>query len=142
MTPPFTRGVFRPARPGVLARRAGSRRAARHALPDRGAVTAEVALALPAVVLVLAVVLVTVAAGGAQLRCTDAARAGARAAAIGEPVEEVRAVARRVAGEGAVVVVRADAGWVEVEVSTSVPGAWFTGGRLAVTGTATARAEP
>jgi hypothetical protein len=105
-------------------------------------VTAELALGLPAVVLVLAVVLVTVAAGAAQLRCADAARAGARAAAIGEAPAEVRAAAGRVAGEGARVTIRPDGEWVTVEVSTTAPGAWFTGGRLTVRGSATAWVEP
>lgn len=104
--------------------------------------TAELALALPAVVLVLAVVLVTVAAGAAQLRCVDAARAGARAAAIGEAAGEVTAVVRRVAGERALVSVQEDGAWVTVTVSTTAPGAWFTGGRLTVRGSATAWVEP
>lgn len=104
--------------------------------------TAELALGLPAVVLVLAVVLVTVAAGAAQLRCVDAARAGARAAAIGEAPAEVRAAAARVAGDAAQVSVRPDGDWVTVVVSTSVPGSWLTGGRLAVRGSATAWVEP
>lgn len=109
---------------------------------DRGAVTVELALGLPAVVLVLAVVLVTVAAGAAQLRCVDAARAGARAAAIGEPPAEVRAAAARVLGDAGQVTVRSDGEWVTVVVSTSAPGAWFTGGRLTVRGSATAWVEP
>ncbi|MBC7292325.1 MAG: TadE family protein [Actinotalea sp.] len=99
-------------------------------------------MALPAVVLVLALVLVTVAAGAAQLRCVDAARAGARAAAIGEPAAGVRSAAVRVVGEGARVEVHQDGDWVTVTVSTTAPGAWFTGGRLAVSASATAWAEP
>jgi phenylpyruvate tautomerase PptA (4-oxalocrotonate tautomerase family) len=94
------------------------------------------------VVLVLAVVLVTVAAGAAQLRCVDAARAGARAAAIGEASAEVRAAAARVAGDAAQVSVRSDGDWVTVVVTTAAPGAWFTGGRLTVRGSATAWVEP
>ncbi|WP_211260128.1 TadE family type IV pilus minor pilin [Actinomyces radicidentis] len=47
-------------------------------------VTAETAVAMPAVVLVLVLVLSGVSAGVTQLRVTDAARVAARAAAIGE----------------------------------------------------------
>jgi secretion/DNA translocation related TadE-like protein len=66
-----------------------------------GSVTAEVAIALPAVVLALVVVLAVGAAVSAQLRCVDAARAGARAAARGQPPAEVSAFARRIAPAGA-----------------------------------------
>lgn len=135
------RGAARPASLlGVGPRRAG--RGAGRLDRDRGAVTAEVALALPAVVLVLAVVLVTVAAGAAQLRCADGARAGARAAAIGESPAAVRAAAQRVAGDEAHVLVQPDGRWVTVVVSTAAPGGWFTGGRLTVRGSATAWVEP
>lgn len=109
---------------------------------DHGAVTAETAVALPAVVLVLAVVLTTGSAGVARLRCLDAARAAARVAAIGEADAGVAAVAERVAGGGATASVHRDGTWVEVTVTRSVPGSWFTGGRLTVSGSATAWAEP
>ncbi|WP_456847646.1 TadE/TadG family type IV pilus assembly protein, partial [Cellulomonas sp. P5_C6] len=51
---------------------------------DRGSVTAELAVGLPAVALLLVAVLTVGAAAVAQTRCTDGARAGARAAALGE----------------------------------------------------------
>lgn len=47
-------------------------------------VTAEIAVTMPAVVLVLVLVLSAVAAGTTQLRVTDAARVAARAVAAGE----------------------------------------------------------
>ena len=50
-------------------------------------VTAETALSLPAVVLVLLIVLAAVSAGVTQLRVADAARTAARQAAIGEQGE-------------------------------------------------------
>ena len=109
---------------------------------DRGAVTAELAIALPAVVLVLAVLLVTGAAAATQLRCADAARAGARVAALGQGDAQVAEVARRVGGATLVVAVERADPWVEVVVSTSTAGAWFTGGRLAVSASATAWVEP
>jgi TadE-like protein len=48
-------------------------------------VTAEIAVALPAVLIVLALVISVGRALTAQVQCIDAARAGARLAARGEP---------------------------------------------------------
>ena len=59
-------------------------------------VTAETALSLPAVVLVLLMVLAAVSAGVTQLRVADAARTAARQAAIGQ--EDYAGAAQRVAG--------------------------------------------
>lgn len=109
---------------------------------ERGSVTAELALALPSVVLVLAAVLLTAAAAGVRLQCAEAARAGARAAAIGVDDAAVAAVARQVAGSGATVTVRRDPPWVEVTVTGSVPGSWLSGGDIGLVGVATAWSEP
>src|SRR5205085_12627019 len=68
---------------------------------QRGSVTAEFGVALPAFVLVLALGLGAVAAATAQLRCVDAARAGARAVARGETVAAAIAAARAAAAGGA-----------------------------------------
>jgi len=109
---------------------------------ERGAVTAELAVALPAVVLVLVALLTLAAAAGAQMRSADAARAGARAAALGEDDAAVRSTAAHVAGDGATVaVVRGDP-WVEVTVSTPVVGGWFATSPLRASGQAVARVEP
>jgi hypothetical protein len=105
-------------------------------------VTAELALALPAVVLVLAVLLVTASATSSQLRYADAARAGARVAALGQDDVEVAAVARRVAADDVAVRVQRDGTWVTVEVSGDLPGSWFTGGALRLSARATAWCEP
>ena len=59
-------------------------------------VTAETALSLPAVVLVLLMVLAAVSAGVTQLRVADAARTAARQAAIGR--QDYAGAAQRVAG--------------------------------------------
>lgn len=59
-------------------------------------VTAETALSLPAVVLVLLMVLAAVSAGVTQLRVADAARTAARQAAIGQG--DYAGAAQRVAG--------------------------------------------
>jgi hypothetical protein len=65
-------------------------------------------VALPALVVVLAVALWGVSAAAAQVACVDAARAGARAAARGEPQAEVRAAVRRAAPSQARVVLSRD----------------------------------
>jgi Flp pilus assembly protein TadG len=64
---------------------------------QRGSITAETAVAFPALVVVLATALWGVSAAAAQVACVDAARAGARAAARGEPQTKVRAAVLRAA---------------------------------------------
>lgn len=94
---------------------------------ERGAVTVELALGLAGVVVLLGLVLLLTSAATAQLRCAEAARAGARAAALGQEDPAVLDVARRSAGaEARVEVVRAD-GWVTVTVGRSVAGSWHLG---------------
>ena len=88
--------------------------------PDRGSVTAETALLLPVLLVVLAAAVWVLAALSAQLRCVDAARAGARDAARGETAEVVRATAQRLAPSGAVVVAEPDDDMVEVRVTAEV----------------------
>jgi hypothetical protein len=108
---------------------------------DRGSVTAELAVLLPVVVAMLVVLLGLASAASAQMRCADAARAGARAAALGDEDGSVAEVSRRVAGSGsAVSVARAD-GWVVVRVDRSLT---IVGLRLGLTvhGEAATREEP
>lgn len=113
-----------------------------HESADRGSVTAEFAVVLPAVVAVLVVALVVASAALANLRCADAARAGARAAAIGSSVEEVRAVARTLAGPDAVVAVSRSGPWAVVEVSLRVDGPAWLGGAATASAQARAHVEP
>ncbi|WP_303631075.1 TadE family type IV pilus minor pilin [Actinomadura madurae] len=87
---------------------------------DRGTVTAEIAVALPALVLITAVALWGVTVASVQLTCTDAARAGARAAARGESLTAVRALVEEAVPDGATVEVRRDEATVHVDVSTPV----------------------
>lgn len=69
--------------------------------------TAELAVALPSLVLVLVVALSAVDLGLAQVRCVDAARLGARLVARAEPPSVVLAAVRRAApGDAQVVVAR------------------------------------
>lgn len=87
---------------------------------DRGMVTAEIALALPSLVLVTAIALWGVAVASAQLTCTDAARTGARAAARGESLAAVRELVVKAVPPHAAVTIRRDAATVEVDVSAPV----------------------
>jgi Flp pilus assembly protein TadG len=94
----------------------GGRRAS-----QQGMVTAETALVLPVVVVVLAVSLAAMRYGVDQVRCLDAARAGARAAARGDSPDAIRDVARRGAPQGAEVAVTAGSQLVTVRVRAPVP---------------------
>jgi Tfp pilus assembly protein FimT len=67
---------------------------------DRGSVTAELAVALPAVALVLALCLSAVVVVGRQVRLTDAAADAARALGRGESEAVAHGIADRVAGGG------------------------------------------
>lgn len=88
----------------------------------RGAVTAEFAVVLPAVLLLLALLLAGCAAGITQLRLEEAARAGARALARGESAGAVDGIVRRLAGASASAAVMADGEWLSVTVSDRLGG--------------------
>lgn len=79
-------------------------------------VTAELAVAIPAVVLVLVACLAGLTAAVAQIRCVDAARLASRAAARGDAAPAVREEALRAAPAGARVVVARDGSDVVVTV--------------------------
>jgi hypothetical protein len=91
---------------------------------DRGAVTAEAAMVIPVLVAFALALVWALVAASAQIRCVDAARAGARAAARSEPEAAVMAAARAAAPERARVgVERTGELWrVRVEASTPGPG--------------------
>lgn len=82
--------------------------------------TAEIAVALPALVLITAAALWGLMAVSVQLTCTDAARTGARAAARGESLTAVRELVIRAVPKGATVRVRRDEATVHVDVSVAV----------------------
>lgn len=67
---------------------------------QNGAATAELAVAMPAVMVVLAAVLSVGQAVLAKVTCVDAARAGARAAARGAGLDQVREQALAVVPRG------------------------------------------
>jgi hypothetical protein len=84
---------------------------------DRGYVTAEAATVIPTLLLVAAMLLWGLAAAAAQIRCIDAARAGARAAARAEPDSAALAAARSAAPRDAAVTLDRDGDFVRVRVT-------------------------
>lgn len=99
-----------PSRPACSVRVTGS----------RGSATAETAVLLPVLVVVLTAAIWVLACVAAQLKCVDAARAGARAAARGDAPAQVRDVATRLAPPQARVATSDGDGTVEVRVSSEV----------------------
>lgn len=88
----------------------------------RGMVTAETAVVMPFVVLVAVTLLWVVTLGVTQMRVSDSAREGARAAARGEPADVVRRTVREHLSDASVRVTTRE-GHVEVRVRarTSLP---------------------
>lgn len=110
---------------------------------DRGSVTAEIAVALPGLVLITVAALWGVSVASVQLACTDAARSGARAAARGEPLPAVRQFVARALPTGAAVEVSRKGDETQVDVTVQVRAPAPTGlGPLTVRARATAVTEP
>ena len=86
---------------------------------DRGMATAEFAVALPAVAIVLAVGLQAIGAGVDHVRCVDAARLGARSLARGDTPAQARAWAQGAAPASAAVTVATAGDVVTVSVSVA-----------------------
>jgi TadE-like protein len=106
---------------------------------DRGSATAELAVGLPVVVLLLVAGLTAVNAVATQLRCVDAAREAALAASRGEPGE---AAGRRSAPDGAAVTVEVRGDVVHAQVRAPVRSLGGLIGGLTVSGDAVAAVEP
>jgi hypothetical protein len=80
-------------------------------------VTAELALAIPALVLVLAVLVTVVGAASDLARASDAARSAARAASVGTSDTVVVSDTARLAPQGSDIQLRSEDGWVYASVS-------------------------
>ncbi len=98
--------------------RAAGRRWKASARPDSGMVSAELALAIPALVTVVLALAWLLGLGVSQGTVAQAAREGARAAARGAAIAEISSAARRVAPE-VDVDVRSSGGWVTVSASVT-----------------------
>jgi hypothetical protein len=106
-----------------------------------GYATAEAAVALPALLVVVSLAVGVIVTVGAQLRCVDAARAGARQAARGDTDAEVARAGREVAPGNARISVAHLGEQVAVSVTSTVRATrWLPG--ITVSATAVADAEP
>jgi Flp pilus assembly protein TadG len=105
-------------------------------------VTAETAVVLPVLLLVLAGAVAAVTVVGAQLRCVDAAREGARAAARGDDVATARELALQAAPDGMAVAITRDGVDVRVVVAGRVPVLGPVPLDVEVSAEAVARLEP
>ena len=105
-------------------------------------VTAETAVVLPVLLLVLAGAVAAVTVVAAQLRCVDAVREGARTAARGEDVATVRALVLSAAPEGMTVSVVRIGDDVRVGISGSIPPLGPVPLDVELSAEATARLEP
>ena len=112
---------------------------------DRGAITAETAIVLPVLVVLLLVGLWAVGVVVANIRCVDAARDVARAVARGEPGDVARRIGERSAPPGAVVGISRDGADVRVVVDADVKLDWVLLSKLPsveVRGQAAVQIEP
>ena len=82
--------------------------------------TAELALTLPTLAIVLVIGIWLQSAVALRAQCLDAARAGARAAARGDPDPSIRAQLATTVPRGAVVAITRAGGQVTVSVETTV----------------------
>ena len=89
---------------------------------DRGQATAEAAVVLPALALFAMVLIWGLMAASAQIKCVDAARAGARAAARGETQSASLFAARSAAPSGAEVTLSREGDLVRVRVEAPATG--------------------
>lgn len=105
-------------------------------------VTAETAVVLPVLLLVLAAAVGAVIVVGGQLRCVDAAREAVRAAARGEDVAVVSDLAARAAPDGAVSRVSGSDDEVRVTVSALISPLGPVPLRIRVSADAVALREP
>nr|WP_305791430.1 TadE family type IV pilus minor pilin [Pseudarthrobacter sp. C4D7] len=107
----------------------------------QGTVTAEFAVALPAVLALLAMLLAGAAAGMTQLRIEEGARAGARALARGDDPADVERSVRALAGGSATASITADGGWFSITVTDRVPGPLGASIPWTLTASASTRSE-
>ncbi|MFI9580271.1 TadE family type IV pilus minor pilin [Streptomyces sp. NPDC052236] len=89
---------------------------------DKGSVTAEAAVTVPALVVFAIALVWGLMAAAAQIQCVDAARVGARAAARSEPRAVTLAAARSAAPGGARVTLTRDGDLWRVRVEAKAPG--------------------
>jgi TadE-like protein len=112
---------------------------------ERGAVTAEVAVALPALVVVTVLLMWLVGVASAHIRCADAAREAARTLARGDEPANAEAIVARTAPPGSSMSSQTHGGLVQVRVRANVRPPGSLGHLMppsTVTGLASAWLEP
>jgi Flp pilus assembly protein TadG len=105
-------------------------------------VPAETAVVLPVLLFLLAGAVAVITVLGVQLRCVDAAREGARAAARGEPETAVSRLVGRLSPAGALTRVTGDADEVRVTVTVRVAPVGALPFTVTLSGAAVAVREP
>jgi hypothetical protein len=112
---------------------------------DHGAVTAEVAMAIPVLLATMVLGLWMAGVVIANIRCIDAARDVARAVARGEPPQTAQQLGTRTAPAGATVSVAQDGPDIHVTVAANVTPDWPLLAKLPpihAQGKATIQSEP
>ena len=111
---------------------------------DRGSATAETAIVLPVVVVMMVAILVTGTGIGTQVQLENAARGAARELARGEDAAAATAAAQEIGGPGTRVSIRVEGDWVHVEVTRSLQldAGILSGARWELSADASARREP
>jgi len=112
---------------------------------DRGAVTAEVAMAIPVLLATMVLGLWMAGLVIANIRCIDAARDVARAIARGEPPRTAEQLGTRTAPAGATVTITQDGPDIHVAVTANVTPDWPLLAKLPpvhAQGKATIQSEP
>jgi hypothetical protein len=117
------------------------RRRASAALPESGSVSAEAAVALPALVVFAAALIWGIGAATAQSKCTSAARSAALATARGEQEAAVQAHVRAALGPSATFTATRNGRAVRVSVTAVVAGLGILPARQ-VSADAVAELEP
>ena len=113
-------------------------------LSDRGAVTAELAIAIPVLLSLLLLGIWTISLVVLNIQCIDAARDVARAVARGEPPDQAKAIGQR-AAPGSVITIIRQGQDVHVTVTTKPtrnPPLLSALGPTHLTATATLQSEP
>lgn len=126
-------------RPGRAARRRSQERT------EEGSATAEFAVILPCIIVLLAVLLGSAACGAAFVRIEEAARVAARALARGDSSEQAVQLAQEIAGPEAQIQVRSrggPGGETSVDVRAPAPGVIGQWSDWQITATATTPQEP
>lgn len=108
---------------------------------ERGSATAEFAVVLPCIVLLLAVVLGAGACAATSVRAEEAARLAARSLARGDPPAEAQRTAREIIGAEARIGVATSGDDATITVRTRAPGIIGAWGGLEITAEATTRVD-